>query len=122
MMAAGLDPARAEEIRQLRRMRIASLVEGATLVALVFVAAPLKHLAGIPTASAVVGPVHGMAFLIYLWLLIQTVAGQEWSKRDMLVVTLAAFVPFGAFVTERLLRTKAAALSRPARAPRVSLA
>lgn len=105
---AEVDPA--EELGQLRRMRFVSLLEGATLLALVGLAVPLKHLAGLPVATSVMGPVHGMAFLLYLWMLIQTVSGGGWSRGEVVRLIAAALVPFGAFATERTLRRKEAAL------------
>jgi Domain of unknown function (DUF3817) len=61
------DAARRLELGQLRRPKTASLVEGLTLVLLVCVAVPLRHLAGWPVVTAVMGPVHGLAFLFYVW-------------------------------------------------------
>ncbi|WP_414445616.1 DUF3817 domain-containing protein [Burkholderia sp. 22PA0106] len=50
-------------------MRFVSLVEGATLLLLVCVAVPLKHLAAFPPATRLMGPVHGVAFVLYTWML-----------------------------------------------------
>ncbi len=61
------DAAQRLELSQLRRLEFASLIEGSTLVILVFVAVPLRHLAGWRGATAAMGRVHGLAFLIYLW-------------------------------------------------------
>ncbi len=102
---------RAEERAQLRRMRTVSLLEGSTLLLLVLVAVPLKHLAGYPVATAVMGPIHGMAFLVYVWMLIQTVSGGGWSRSETARMVAAAFIPFGAFVNERTLARRQAALS-----------
>lgn len=114
MSPSQADLDRLEDVGQLRRMRFASLVEGATLVALVFVAVPLKRLAGLPEATSILGPIHGMTFLLYVWMLIQTVSGGGWSKRETGLLILAAFLPFGAFASERMLRRKEAALREPA--------
>ena len=103
------------EIAQLRHMRWASWLEGTTLVALVFIAVPLKHLAGHASATALMGPVHGMAFLLYVWMLIQTISGGDWSRAEIVRALIAAFVPFGGFVNERFLRRKQAALARTGR-------
>ena len=81
----------AEEHRQLRRMRAASLLEGSTLLLLVVVAVPLKHLAGMAAATAVMGPIHGLAFLVYVWMLIQTVSGGGWSRSETIRLAIAAF-------------------------------
>jgi integral membrane protein len=103
----------AEEHRQLRRMRAASLLEGSTLLLLVVVAVPLKHLAGMTAATAVMGPIHGLAFLVYIWMLIQTVSGGGWSRSETIRLAIAAFIPFGAFVNERALARRQKALLAP---------
>lgn len=60
-------PNKAEIAQQsLRHLRLAGLIEGCTLVALVCIAGPLKHLAGIPVVSALLGPMHGIAFVAYV--------------------------------------------------------
>jgi integral membrane protein len=71
----------AEMRKQLAWMRVVSLLEGSTLVLLVLVSVPLKHLAGFPIATAVMGPIHGMAFVLYTWMLLQTVSGGGWLRR-----------------------------------------
>jgi integral membrane protein len=100
----------ASERNQLMQMRRVSMLEGTTLVALLFVAVPLKHIAGYPVAVTVMGPVHGIAFLLYVWMLLQTVSGADWSRREITRAVIVAFIPFGAFVNERFLRQKQAAL------------
>jgi integral membrane protein len=101
----------AEELGQLRRMRLASIAEGCTLLVLVFVAVPLKHLGGHPIATAIMGPVHGLAFLLYIWTLIQTVSGADFSRPEVVRMVLAAFIPFGGFVNARALRRRQALLA-----------
>lgn len=94
------------ERAQLRRMRYVSLLEGTTLIALVFGAVPLKHVMGYAVATTIMGPIHGMAFLFYIWMLIQTMSGGNWSTRDTAWLIVGAVIPFGAFANERLLRRK----------------
>jgi integral membrane protein len=101
----------AEERRQLQRMRVVSMIEGSTLLVLVFVAVPFKHLGGHPIATTIIGPVHGMAFLLYVWMLIQTVSGAAFPRRDVVRMVVAAFIPFGAFFNERILRQRQALLA-----------
>jgi integral membrane protein len=92
------------DLNQLRRMRLVSLLEGTTLIILVFVAVPLRHLGGYRIATTIVGPVHGMAFLVYIWMLVQTISGGFIPRGYALRLMVAAFVPFGAFFNERVLR------------------
>lgn len=112
-MALG-EQARRGERAQLRQLRWASLIEGTTLVTLVGLAMPLKHLFGYPQVSAVLGPVHGLAFLAYLWVVFATVAGGDWRRTEVTRLILAAFVPFGAFFNSALLRRKEARLAAAA--------
>jgi integral membrane protein len=108
-MIAPSDPA--EELSQLRRMRLVSVVEGCTLLMLVFVAVPIKHLGGYAIATTIMGPVHGMAFLLYVWTLIETISGANFPRADVVRMVVAAFIPFGAFLNERALRRRQARLA-----------
>ena len=94
------------EIAQLRRLEQVSLVEATTLVLLVCIAVPLKHLAGLPIAVAVMGPIHGLAFLSYGWLAIQTVAGGGWRRPEAMRLLLLAVIPFGGYFNLSLIRRK----------------
>jgi integral membrane protein len=91
-----------------RRLQLAALLEGSTLLMLVGIAMPLKYLAAYPIAVSVIGPIHGMAFLLYLWLLASVASGDGWHKRDIGIALLAALVPFGAFAHAIGMHRKAA--------------
>ena len=113
------DPTREDiEQAQLRRLHAVSWIEGTTLATLVCIAVPLKHLAGWPLVSSALGPVHGLAFLAYLWTVVETVSGGGWSKREIARLVAVAFVPFGGFTNGSLLRRKAASFAAPACAAR----
>lgn len=105
----------AAELAQLRRLRWAALIEGGTLVLLVLVGVPAKHLFGLPAVTKVMGPVHGLAFVGYLWMLLATMAGGSWRPGEILRLITAAFVPFGAIHSARLVRRKEAALGAASR-------
>ncbi|MEM7020068.1 MAG: DUF3817 domain-containing protein [Pseudomonadota bacterium] len=91
---------------RMRYMRLVALLEGSTLVVLVCIAVPLKHLLGMPQMVSVIGPIHGMAFLLYLWMVINVVSGEAWSKIEITRVLFAAVVPFGAFLNASFMRHK----------------
>jgi integral membrane protein len=101
------------EAAQLRRLEAVSLIEATTLVLLVCVAVPLKHLAGWPMGVAIVGPIHGLAFLSYGWVAIQTVAGGGWRRAEAARLLLLAVVPFGGYFNLGLIRRKKSELSAP---------
>lgn len=98
------------ELTQLRRLEFASLAEATTLVLLVCVAVPLKHIAGYPIGVRIMGPVHGLAFLAYTWMAVQTVAGGDWTPTEKVRLFVGAFVPFGGFFNLPFLARKVAQL------------
>lgn len=100
-----------DDRKQLGRMRFASILEASTLAILVFIAVPLKHLFGVPQVVSVMGPVHGFAFLFYIWMLIQSHFQIGWTGREWLRMILCAFIPLAGFINERLLKHRQDALA-----------
>lgn len=98
-------------LSRLRRLRWMSLIEGATLLTLVCIAVPLKHLAGYPSAVSVLGPIHGAAFLLYVWMVFNVVSSDDWSSGEIARMAVAALVPFGALLSAGLLSRKAGELA-----------
>lgn len=90
----------------LQRLRIVALIEGATLLFLVGIAVPLKHLMGFPAVVSVAGPVHGLVFMFYLWMVVTTAASERWSRRDIALAVALAMLPFGAFCNAAFLQRR----------------
>lgn len=99
-----------KELSQLRRMRLASVIEATTLILLLCIAVPLKHLNGFPMAVSVMGPIHGIAFVYYAWAFIQTVAGGDYDRFEVVRMVVSAFIPFGGFLNDRALARRQATL------------
>ena len=83
--------------------RIAFL-EGLTLIALVCVAMPMKYWAGMPQAVSIIGPLHGVAFLVFLVFIMKSLSDGLITVFGACRLFLGAFIPFGGFVNERWLR------------------
>ena len=88
----------------LRVLRIASVIEGATLLLLFLVAMPLKYMADTPLAVTIVGPIHGAAFLIYTALVFQSFLSRLISASEVARLMVVAFVPLGAWMVAGMLR------------------
>ena len=86
-----------------RRLRLAVALEGATPIALVLIASPLKRFADMPVAPQVMGPAHGLSFLFLLYVLVEAIAARMIGGRTALRLVLGAMVPFGDVVNERWL-------------------
>lgn len=85
----------------LKNLRILAMLEGASLLLLLFVAMPLKYQYGMPEATKVVGMAHGILFLSFVSMLTLLVHQGKLPEKYSLLGLLAAFIPFGTWVFER---------------------
>jgi integral membrane protein len=85
----------------LTRFRVMAYVVGVLLLVLVFVAMPLKYFADQPTMVAVVGPLHGFLYMVYLVTAFDLAVRAKWPFLRTLLVLLAGTVPVMSFVAER---------------------
>jgi integral membrane protein len=83
------------------RYRIIAWIVGTGLLVLVLVGMPLKYAAGNETVVAIVGPVHGFLFMIYLVLTFDLARRLRWPFLRMILVMAAGTIPFLSFWTER---------------------
>lgn len=85
------------------RIRFLAAIEACTLVALVFVAVPLQIVFKHPELARILGPIHGVAFLLYVWTVASQAAGGELSSAQAKKLGLLACIPFGGFFSLRLI-------------------
>ena len=78
-----------------RGLMLACFLEGGTLIALLLVAVPLKHLSGQPAMVEIMGPIHGLAFVLYVVLAAYVFSAGRWKGADVLRVLAASIIPFG---------------------------
>lgn len=88
----------------------AAIFEAVTLLALFGVAMPLKYLAAVPQAVSIVGPIHGLAFMVFAWFVIRSWAEGLIDWIGAVRLFIGAFIPFGGFVNERWLRRQSEAM------------
>lgn len=82
----------------IRRLRLLAVLEGFSLLALVFISIPLKHIYGITLLSSILGPIHGVLFLLFIINTISVGTEYNWKfKKHTLKILIACFIPFGTF-------------------------
>ncbi|MEO9022487.1 MAG: DUF3817 domain-containing protein [Ginsengibacter sp.] len=86
------------------RLRMAGIAEGISYITLLFIAMPMKYIAGNPHGVLYVGWVHGLLFILYILALITVKINLEWKFKKTLVAFLASLIPFGTFILDRSLR------------------
>lgn len=96
----------------LTRYRIMAYVVGVGLLILVVVAVPLKYLADKSALVAVVGPIHGFLYVVYLLTALDLAVRCRWPLGRTALVLLAGTVPFLSFVAERWVTREVRATAR----------
>jgi integral membrane protein len=86
------------------RLRMAGIAEGISFITLLFIAMPIKYLAGNPIFVWYIGWVHGLLFMLYILALISVKINLEWKFKKTAVAFLASLIPFGTFILDKSLR------------------
>ncbi len=82
------------------KFRLVAVVEAVTYLALLAAVVLYRVFDG-PRFIGFLGPVHGVAFLVYFVLAIQIRESQGWNLGRLILVILASALPLGGFVVER---------------------
>ena len=88
----------------MKSFKILSMVEGISLLMLLFLAMPLKYQFNISGPVFYVGITHGSLFLCYTVSSLAVSHKQGWSILTWLLVFLAGVIPFGFLMIDKRLR------------------
>lgn len=88
------------------RFRLVALLEGVSLIILMFIAMPLKYYFDNPLPVKYIGAAHGALFILYVLYALQIAAEHKWKFiKTTLPVLVASFIPFGTFyIDHKILR------------------
>ncbi len=87
----------------LQLFRIISLIEGLSLLVLLFIAMPAKYYFQAPEIMPYVGMTHGILWLVYLAFSLPVGQQQQWSSFNWLMSIVLSVIPFGFILLERSL-------------------
>ena len=88
----------------LKVFRLLSIIEGLSLLFLLFIAMPAKYQFNITGIVPIAGMTHGCLWLSYVVLSLVVSHQQKWSVGFWLAVLGASVVPFACFVLDRKLK------------------
>ncbi|MFN3755726.1 MAG: DUF3817 domain-containing protein [Flavobacterium sp.] len=75
--------------------------EGISLIALLFIAMPLKYIYKNDILVKYVGLAHGVLFIFYIVLAILIFQKMKWKPKELIFVLFLSLVPFGTFYMEK---------------------
>ncbi len=95
-----------------QKFRTVAMIEAVTYLILLVLVVVKRVIHG-PDLVPVMGPIHGIAFLAYLFLTLRVREEQGWTGAQTLIVIVASALPFGAFVVNsRMVHDPAPASTR----------
>ncbi len=86
-----------------KNFKTVAYAEAYSLLALFFIAMPLKYFAGLPLAVRIVGMVHGLLFMMYIYWAIQLSVKHKWPASKLVWICAISSIPFGPFLFEKKL-------------------
>lgn len=84
----------------LARFRVMAYIVGVGLLALC-VSFTMKLAFDKPQYSAIIGPIHGFLYIVYLLTIVDLALKARWSLKGTILVMLSGVVPIGSFFAER---------------------
>ncbi|MEH6657193.1 DUF3817 domain-containing protein [Leeuwenhoekiella marinoflava] len=92
----------------IKAFQIISILEGISLLLILFVTMPLKYGFDNPEPNQIIGMAHGLLFLTYVVMAILVKSELSWNFKTLLIVLVCSIIPFGTFwLDKRYLKGKA---------------
>jgi len=88
-------------MNSIRLFRIISFLEGLSYILLLFVAVPMKYMAGEAGLVKSLGMPHGILFVLYVFLALFIRSKMKWKFVTTVLVLVASLLPFGTFYIDR---------------------
>lgn len=88
----------------IEQFRLIGLIEGISYLLLLFVAMPIKYMLGDPSYVKVIGMAHGILFMLFVILQIQSALKYNFSFKENIIYFSASLIPFGTFFTDSRLK------------------
>ncbi len=83
-----------------KKFGLINTIEGYSYLLLLFVAMPLKYILGFAIAVKIAGMLHGVLFIIFLYLGVKAWIEVKWSFMQTIIFFIASLLPFGTFFTK----------------------
>jgi len=88
-----------------KKFGLINTIEGYSYLVLLFIAMPMKYLMSIAIATKIVGMIHGILFIAFVYLLVIAWQDAKWSIKETIIFFIASLIPFGTFFTKKRIKS-----------------
>jgi len=86
--------------KNVKKFGLINTIEGWSYLILLFIAMPLKYLAGYAIATKIAGMAHGVLFIGFMIMLFLAAEEGKMKNKDTMIFFIASLIPFGTFWTK----------------------
>jgi integral membrane protein len=91
-------------LKTLQRFRVIAITEGISFLVLLLIAMPLKYMFDIPEPVTIMGWIHGVLFMVFIFFAILVFTYFEKEVMWLVKVLLSSLIPFGPFILGKELK------------------
>lgn len=91
-------------IHPIRFLRIMGLLDGLSLITLLFISMPLKYFVDLPIFVTINGSLHGGIFILYVIAIAIVQLRIQWNISWSVLAFIVGFIPFGNFLYDMKLK------------------
>ncbi|RMD47040.1 MAG: DUF3817 domain-containing protein [Aquificota bacterium] len=88
----------------LEKLRRIGIIEGISLIILIFIAVPIKYIMGKPLPVRIIGSIHGLLWLYLLYNLYEVYKRSLIEKETAIKIIIASVIPFGFFFIDKTVK------------------
>lgn len=85
--------------RFLNLLAMLSMTQAIAFIALLGIAMPIKYFAGYGAGVTVMGALHGVIWLLYMWVVLAMMTLKMWNRAQILRLVFSPVLPLGGFAT-----------------------
>ncbi len=74
-----------------------AILEGMSYLLIIFVTMPLKYYFGMLIPNKIIGLLHGILFIAYIYFAFIVAREKKWQMSQLLIVLAASVIPFATF-------------------------
>ena len=84
-------------MKLIKQFRIIALLEGISFLLLIGLAMPIKYFMEMGMPNKVIGMIHGVLFIAYIFYLFAIKVDRNWQMKELALGFISSILPFGSF-------------------------